>query len=112
MRQIELMTRSIAQFIFHKDTSPEFQIVEQYFQTDELSAQINEFIFENNFCAAENLLFEYMDRFRGIDFSAQARILYSRLNEFSDEELEAANFSRKEINDGILAVVDFYKPLL
>lgn len=55
----------------------------------------------------ENLLFDYLEE-GGPEVLKAAIAFYDRLNVYSDRELEAMNFSRREIKSGLDDIMDAY----
>ncbi len=76
-------------------------------QDDILFLTLTSLVNENKICEAEDLLFENLDGY-GKQRLAVACEFYQRLNAFSDEALEEADFSREEINEGLVAVMKRY----
>jgi hypothetical protein len=52
---------------------------------------------------AEDLLFESIDTFDS-NYLLLALDFYARLNEYDDDDLKQCNFSREEIDDGLMEV--------
>lgn len=67
--------------------------------SDDFYRELMLLIEEKSINKAENLLYERIEN-REIDFF-MAVLFYIRINKFSDKELKEADFSRKEILDGI-----------
>ena len=110
MRQIETMTLAIAKLMFHKD-SAEYEMrggQEALTAADSLHASLNALLREGRVAEGEDLLFSSLnteDPEAAVDF-------YFRLNLLSDQELEAGNFSRQEIEEGLRDVMDQYGVVL
>lgn len=98
--QIEDLTESVAK-IFLNEPSPEY-IPEKVpnSSSDKLYNELNSLISEKKINDAENLLFEKID-IKNIKHLAVAIDFYSKLNKFSDQDLEKANYSRQEISEGL-----------
>ncbi|HWQ59060.1 MAG TPA: DUF6483 family protein [Clostridia bacterium] len=101
MRQIEALIQFVARLIFKKDAiAYEIADPQSLGETDLLHRRLLELIAQNDFCAAEDLLHrEYASDDEGhillaLDF-------YQRLNDIDDGRLEAHDFSREEIHDGL-----------
>lgn len=101
LRQIEMLVRFIAKTVLKKDT-PVYEIGERenFTDGDTLHRRLVELIAEGKLCEAEDLLYDRMDS-SDSGYLSLALDFYDRLNRLSDEELEAGNFSREEINDGV-----------
>ena len=69
--------------------------------------RIRQLLDEGNINTAENLLFDSFDKKKPY-FVAIGLELYARISELSPEELEAADFSREEIQQGIGDMLKFY----
>jgi len=101
MRQIEGITTAIAELIFNKPSSRyEMQSEVRQLESDLLYVLLNKMLDENNINGAENLLFEMLDT-SNQDHLAIATDFYKRLNNFTDKQLEEADFTRNEVSDGI-----------
>jgi hypothetical protein len=101
MRQIEMTAKFIAKFIFGKTSElyiPYY--VEDNKEIDVLYTELERLLNEGHINAAENLLFEKANPI-DIRYLELAVDFYSRLNRLTDEELEAAFFSREEVEDGL-----------
>ena len=71
--------------------------------TDLLHLKLMEMIREGEYGKAEDLLFEnlvYSDKY--IELASD---FYQRLNQLSDDQLDAGNFSREEIYDGYIEIM-------
>ena len=105
MRQIELMSRFIAKFMFNSESiSYEIENPLQLTQTDIMYNKIKLLISEKNFCEAENMLYENLDPTDKTQL-ALAVDFYNTLSRFSDDELEENNFSKEEIADGMRMIM-------
>lgn len=101
MRQIESITKMIAKFIFKKEVI-NYEIVEEpsFEGTNFLYKRLLDLLNDRKINEAENLLFYKLDKENsnylliGLDF-------YKRVNKYTDEELEALNFSREELKKGL-----------
>ena len=120
MRQIELVARALAKFIFDKST-PEYIILNEdgYSETDLVLKDILELLGEKKINEAENLLFEniYAEieiNMANPDLPEEKKYLelaidfYSRLNNLNDKFLEECRFERSEIDEGIRKVAEIY----
>ena len=113
MRQISVLVRSIAQLIFHREqVQYTVEDVSRPTATDALHNDLMELLAEDRVCEAEDSLFERFlpgDR----EHLLLALDFYQRVNLMSDEQLQARNFSREEIYDGLRDIMarsgmDFY----
>ena len=101
MRQIRYAIQFIARLLFNKDTvTYEVQDIYHPTVTDMLYSRLNSLVDEGRINEAENLLFESLDP-GDTNHLILALDFYSRINELSDEELEAKAFSREEIESGL-----------
>ncbi len=76
-------------------------------EPNRLQLQLQLLVRQGQLCQAENLLYEALENpdratlEAGVDF-------YAALNDFSDEALLRANFSREEVYEGLQALSDIY----
>ena len=113
MRQIETMTLAIARIMFQKDTA-EYEIhgsQAALTAADSLHASLNALLREGRIAEGEDLLFSALDEDDPALLEA-AVDFYFRLNLLSDQELEAGNFSRQEIEEGLHDVMEQYGVVL
>lgn len=109
MREIKRIAYYIAKRILKKNTVEyDFQSVTQDSDTDLLHKVLMALLAENEINQAENALFEALEADKRM-FMEVALDFYSRLNDFSDEQLAAADFSRQEINEGLDEVLRIYQ---
>lgn len=110
MRQIEALVCLVSRMLFQKDTVTVSQFA-QYpgvTETDtELLEHLLELIRQGDICGAENQLFEEIEPGHPGIFPVAVQF-YQALNQLSDPELEAQNFSREEILDGLREVCRIY----
>lgn len=111
MRQIEMIADTLARLLFNKKSESNFAVKDAAYNINtELWGKLLSLIEQKKFCEAENLLFSEIEN--GESFSIAIEF-YTKLNEFSDNELEDNNFSREEIYDGLKdiarksSVIDF-----
>lgn len=108
MKQIKLLVRFVARAVFKKDTAEYKELIEESLAgTDILHRELLIFLEEGKICEAENYLFENIDK-TGKSHLALALDFYERLNSFSDEELEKANFSREEVKEGLNEILQLF----
>lgn len=110
MRQIEMMAKFVANVVFgKKDSQVEYEIVgdindtNTLTPTDILHLELMKMIREGLYGEAEDMLFEnmqYNDKY--IELSTD---FYKRLNDLSNEQLEAGGFSRDEVYDGYIEIM-------
>lgn len=112
MRQVEDMTRFLSLLIFGKSSSSEEVDLEEYYGSGEHSLRntLQQMIDEGNINRAEDLLFEAIEREPSKGNFAVALAFYKTLSELEDEELEAHDFSRQEIFEGLDAIKAYYLP--
>lgn len=101
MRQIELITRYIAESIFKKE-SPEYEIVEKetLSDTDKLHNKLIQLIDEDKINEAEDLLFDKLDT-NDKKYLEVALDFYSRLTKLDEDTLERNDFTKEEIAEGL-----------
>jgi len=108
MRQVEMLVQFVARTIFHQD-SISYDIIDEsnLSQPDLIFNKLRNLIAKREICEAENLLFENIDKDDNKSL-ALALDFYQNINRMTDEELEAHNFSRQEINDGIHEILHMF----
>ncbi len=107
MRQIDMIILFLIRFLSGEDRSKEeFTLVQT--NTNELYARLRELLDRDQICEAENLLYDWAD---GTDYTAfhAALQFYQDINEYSEQRLEACNFSRQEILDGLWEICGRYQ---
>lgn len=109
MRQIELITKFIAEKIFNK-SSAEYDIIEKVNLSDgeDLHNKLIRMIQEDKINEAEDLLFEKMDT-DDKEYLKVALDFYSRLSKLDDDKLKKNNFSKEEISQGLSDVTKKFK---
>ena len=110
MRQIEMMTKFVANVVFgKKESQVQYEITGDVNDsntltlTDQLYLQLCMQIKEGKIGEAEDILFEnmqYTDKY--IELASD---FYVKLNSLTDEELESGGFSRDEIYDGYIEIM-------
>lgn len=105
MRQVEMLVQFVARTVFHKDAI-DYGITDEanLSQRDLLYKKLKKLIAERKICEAENLLFENLDA-DDLGYLELALDFYQTINQLSNDELEAHNYTRGEINDGIHEVM-------
>ena len=101
MRQIESMIAAVLYFLTHISTGERTRSDQKY---EDL---IDSFLDNGDICGAEDWLYEKMDS-ADIQWLFLSVGFYKKLNMYSDEYLEAHNFSRDEISSGLKYVTDQY----
>lgn len=107
MRQIEAFVAFLIYMLTGEKDGQE-QYVTQVLSTDDLFKIIRELIAQKQICKAEDMLF---DRADGKDPNALhvSLYFYQSINQWSDSELTACNFSREEIMDGLKEICSCYQ---
>jgi len=102
VRQIELMTESIACLVLNTKTSVKQEVYSETSQaeSDLLHVLLCGLIEQKRINDAENLLFDSLNP-NNYNHLAVAMDFYNRVNNMTDEELEDADFSREEIAEGL-----------
>lgn len=100
IKQIETMIAALIDAVFKDKSSDEEYVQEQN--------TVEELLEEKKICEAENFIFETAQRQGTVDdsgFLLTVLRFYQRLNNMSEEELNAVGFSHDEIKQGLL---DFF----
>jgi len=107
-RQIQTLVHFIARVIFKKDNI-EYRIFDPYDLTeaDRLYYEIGRLTEEFKICEAENLLFEKIDA-HDDNYLKLAVDFYQKVNALSDKELKDADFSRDEIQSGLVDIMRMF----
>jgi len=105
MRQIEMISQFLARLLYGTDSvNYEEYLDEEHLASDALFRALNSLTQQGKISEAENLLFEQMNPASQDDLQV-ALDFYERLNDCSDEELEAGDFSREEVEEGLRDVI-------
>ena len=108
MRLIEDIVRIIAKIFFGKDYVSYQYINEMMLsKTDLWYRQIMELIEQRRLCEAEDILFDGLEA-DNKDHMSVALDMYLAMNALTDDELDAADFSREEIKDGLKKVTQLF----
>ena len=108
MNQIESLAMFIAKVFFKKDTTDYYvPVPDALSEADLLHYQLLELIAENRINDAEDLLFEQLDS-GDMRYLEVAVDFYARLNDLPDDKLNAADFTRDEIDEGLKSAADKY----
>lgn len=109
MRQIEAISAMLAYMLTGK--KPKQVSVEENAQTrsdsNRLYGKLRALVEHGNICEAENLLFAAMEE-SDPEVPDAAVQFYTDINKLSDDALEACNFSREEIMDGLKEICRHY----
>ncbi len=104
MRQIDILVEFVARTILKKDSVKyEIRDAENMTDTDLLFIKLRDLVAKREICKAEDLLFESFKK-DDPDFLTLALDFYRSVNRLSEEELEAHDFSRREVEDGVKEV--------
>jgi len=108
MRQIEGITTAIAELVFNKPSSRyEMQTEIRHSDSDLLYILLCNMLETKNINGAEDLLFDTIE-VNNHDHFLIAVDFYDKLNKMTDKELNKADFSRNEIEQGLNEVKSFY----
>lgn len=101
MRQVQMLAQMLAKILFGKETTD--YIIEDEDDlngTDLLYKALCAKLEKGDICGAEDILFEALEN-GGKENLEVAIDFYARLNKMSDAELEKADFSREEVEEGL-----------
>ena len=108
MSQIEEVVQLILRFVFGKEDVAYIPgETENQAEADMLYAELETLLAKQKICEAENLLYEKFNS-ESDTHLLLALNFYDKLNRLSDEELENADFSREEIQDGVKYIAGQY----
>ncbi len=115
MRQIEQGLVMIARLVFRKDSPYIFVLDDQQEQitgvlpteTEALYNEIQALLAQGNYCDAEDLLFQRMDR-SDLEVLEIGLDMYAWLNQRTDEDLEAHDLPRDEVYQGLKDLAGAY----
>lgn len=101
VRQIQMIAQFLAKLLFGKDTSEYIIEDEENLNgTDLLYKALCAKLEKGDICGAEDILFEALEN-GGKENLEVAIDFYAKLNNMSDAELEKADFSREEVEEGL-----------
>ena len=101
LRQIESLAMSLSKLFFNKDmVQYEVSDQENISETDILYTKLGKLVSEGKINEAENLLFDEVDK-SNIEYLRVGIDFYTNLNRLEDSVLEAHNYSREEIEQGL-----------
>lgn len=109
MRQVNDFARTLGLLVFHSKSTEYVPAQEGVLtETDLLYGRLNALVRDGKLNEAEDLLFENMEP-SNTRYLELAVDFYSRLNAMSDEQLEACDFSREEVNEGLHDAAALFK---
>lgn len=107
MRLINELVRAVLKLVFHIDTdSPAAEVLQDAGQ-QEILEELKRMADRGEIGAAENRIYDLTEE-GGRENLQIALLFYSYLNEKDDDFLEAHDFSREEVRDGLKAAVSAY----
>ena len=106
MRLIHEMVRTIIKLIFNIDEKT-VDIEQELKETSDLYIRLVRLADAGKINEAENLLYEQLENGQAEDLKA-ARGFYDHLNDYTEEFLDKADFSREEIKSGLVSVLRMY----
>lgn len=106
MRQIELLIQAIINTLLNKNPASS---LEADASTLQMRQRLSALLREKRICEAENLIFEQAEEEKD-DPSYFALVLdfYKQLNDLSEAELNAHDFSHEEIKEGLISFFSDY----
>ena len=109
MRQIEIIAATLAYILSKKKTHITAAYEASALPSGEnaLYLQLAALVRQGRGCQAEDILFDALEEPSDLVLDAALRF-YEDLNALSDDTLEAANFSRQEILEGLQHVCDIF----
>lgn len=108
LREIENLVQFVSRFMFNKDfINYEINDLINNSESDLLFKEIIRLLEKNKICEAENLIFKNIKE-ENLEYLKLAIDYYTRINEFSDEQLAICNFSRDEIVEGLKEILEIY----
>lgn len=108
LRQIQMIGEMISMAVFHKSTiAYESENVVSPTRTDQLFSKLDMLVADRKIGEAEDALYDEIDQDNPKHLEL-ALDFYQKLNRLSDEELEASNFPRQEILDGVNTVIELF----
>ena len=106
MRLIHEMVRTIIKLIFNIDEKT-VDIEQELKETSDLYIRLVRLADAGKINEAENLLYEQLENGQPEDLKA-ALGFYDHLNDYTEEFLDKADFSREEIKSGLVSVLRMY----
>lgn len=111
LRMIEDMGRFLKNIVHESQGEEEYPVLDEegnFSQSDFLGYRLNKLLAEKKINEAENLLFETIEQDPRQAYLQVALNFYEDLNALTEEELEACDFSREEIGDGLRSLCRWY----
>jgi len=106
IRQLEVIADGAMRKLMDKPTTQEHHDVWAFGADDLIHYRLCALLEKMEFCAAEDLLWEYLQPGQE-DALPLAEDFYRRLGAFRDDTLEAHEFSRPEVESGLLRAREF-----
>ena len=106
MRLIHEMVRTIIKLIFNIDEKT-VDIEQELKETSDLYIRLVRLADAGKINEAENLLYEQLENGQAEELTA-ALGFYDHLNDYTEEFLDKADFSREEIKSGLVSVLRMY----
>ena len=106
MRLIHEIVRTIIKLIFNIDEKT-VDIEQELKETSDLYGKLVRLADAGKINEAENLLYEQLENGQVEDLKA-ALGFYDHLNDYTEEFLDKADFSREEIKSGLVSVLRMY----
>lgn len=106
MRLIHEMVRTIIKLIFNIDEKT-VDIEQELKETSDLYIRLVRLADAGKINEAENLLYEQLENGQP-EYLKAALGFYDRLNDYTEEFLDKADFSREEIKSGLVSVLRMY----
>ncbi len=109
MRQIEAISAMLAFLLTGKTEQKEDSstVIFDAGAENVLYGKLKTLVQQQRICEAEDLLFDAMDAWNSEAAEAGVRF-YAGINKLSDSQLEQANFSREEIQEGLEHLCEHY----
>lgn len=107
LEQIKTLTRSISLLLLGKYPKEEEMVL--YKKENRLWLELDAFLKERRVNDGENRLFEALDNQEEGAYVAVV-LFYDTLNQWTEEELKEAEFSREEIYSGLKDAMKIYGP--
>ena len=107
MRIIHEAVRTLLKLLFHIDEEKEEELELEDTELNMVYRRLKLLAKEGKIDQAENQLSDYLDGENREAFK-MALLFYEYVNTFEEDQLEAAGYSREEINEGILAAAKVY----
>lgn len=107
MRMIHEMIQAVLTLLLGRDTESKEEIVLPETTQDQEFQKLIHLVNEGRINDAENQLWDLLDKDQARHFQ-MALLFYDHLNDLEDDVLEAADFSREEVADGLVRVMKLY----